>query len=483
MTALVYQQVIKACDDLAVIVKNSLFEQGVLKRSMSEKQFVQLGISVKVLVIESLLAHSVQAYSPVSIAKRSGFYSGNNPESVGLTFRMHVEKVYPTLCLLGFLRQHKKGFYDRALRRGKRELFTATEKLLKFCLPPELPQNRFAQQLSWSNELLVQPETIPKREPIHISHKDPETGERKVFSVVEDVKTHEMFQRLETVNRRLESVWVDLDLPNEDWERLRNGWIDSRGDHHTLKLHKRRLHRIFHDEQFLTGGRFYGGWWQEIPSIFRRNIIIDGKETVECDFSNMNPSLLYAKLGLPIPSDAYSPIAGERHREVVKRAFNAMLNAGSSMSQPPKDLELASLGLSWSELVEKIIAFHKPLADAKFFFSGAGMWLMREDSQLAELVMLKFSEMGYACLPVHDSFIVHHGLEGELLDSMTQAFCRRYGVEPRIKIVKKKAESVEDDHQLLPLDVDEILKALDTPQDHRLEAFRSLRQRPAATLH
>ena len=90
MTALVYQHVIKACDDLAVVVKTSLFEQGVLKRSMSEKQFVQLSISVKVLVIEILLAHSVQAYSPVSIAKRSGFYSGNNPESVGLTFRMHA---------------------------------------------------------------------------------------------------------------------------------------------------------------------------------------------------------------------------------------------------------------------------------------------------------------------------------------------------------------------------------------------------------
>ncbi len=30
--------------------------------------------------------------------------------------------------------------------------------------------------------------------------------------------------------------------------------------------------------------------------------------------------------------------------------------------------------------------------------------------------------MGYAILPMHDSFIIHHGLEQELKDTMNKAF-------------------------------------------------------------
>lgn len=472
MSSFIYEHVIKACDDLTVIVKNSLLKQGVLKRAMSDKQIDQLNVSVRVLVLESLLAHAVQPFSSVSIAKRVNFYNDDNPESVGLSFRMHVEKVYPTLCLLGYLRRHKKGYYDRALKRGKRELFTLTDKLIEFCLPRDLPRDELAKQLSWSHELLVQNDTIPQRHPVQISQKDPKTKERRVVSVIRNANTFEMFERLKTINNRLEKTWIDLDLSDSQWKTIRNGWIDSRGDHQSLKLHKRRLYRIFHDEQLRTGGRFYGGWWQEIPSQFRRSIVMDGKATVECDFSNMNPSLLYARVGLPCPPDAYAPIAGDQHRKLFKKAFNAMLNAPPEMDQPPRDLNLSSLNMSWREVVERVKTFHEPIAH--FFFKSAGMWLMREDSELAESVMLKFDEMGYACLPVHDSFILHHGLEEDLLHTMTSVFCRRYGIEPAIKIRRRIAQAADDNHDLLPLNVDEILEKLDTPQDHRLEAFRAL---------
>ena len=108
---------------------------------------------------------------------------------------------------------------------------------------------------------------------------------------------------------------------------------------------------------------------------------------------------------------------------------------------------------------------------------------MREDSELAESVMLKFDEMGYACLPVHDSFIVHHGLEEDLLDAMTSAFCIRYGIEPAIKVSRKTAQAADDNREFLRLDVDEILEALDTPQDHRLQAFRTLSTRSKSVVH
>jgi hypothetical protein len=47
------------------------------------------------------------------------------------------------------------------------------------------------------------------------------------------------------------------------------------------------------------GGRFYQPWWQNSPSAYRKHILIDGEFTVECDFTAMSLSQLYAKEGIP----------------------------------------------------------------------------------------------------------------------------------------------------------------------------------------
>ena len=242
-----------------------------------------------------------------------------------------------------------------------------------------------------------------------------------------------------------------------------------------MNLTKRRLYRIYHDDNLMTGGRFYGGWWQEIPDKYRKNIVIDGKRTIECDFSGLHPSILYAKEGLPIPDDAYSPVAGEHNRKTVKHCFNAMLNASSDMSQPPRGVNIKPTGYSWEDLKARIIELHQPIAH--HFFKGAGMWLMREDSELAEQVMLHFIQMGYPCLPVHDSFIVHHGLATELEDQMKAVFTERYGVAPKIKLIEAD-RSMPKGESLTPVsnEIDDVLRAMDAPHEHRLELHYRLRQ-------
>ena len=42
--------------------------------------------------------------------------------------------------------------------------------------------------------------------------------------------------------------------------------------------------------------------------------------------------------------------------------------------------------------------------------------------------------MGYAILPMHDSFIIHHGLEQELKDCMNSAFRDRFGVDIQVDL-------------------------------------------------
>ena len=58
------------------------------------------------------------------------------------------------------------------------------------------------------------------------------------------------------------------------------------------------------------------------------------------------------------------------------------------------------------DLEEVIAAFkkhHKPIA--KYLFTGRGLWLMYQDSKIAELVLREMYAHRVPVLPVHDSFI------------------------------------------------------------------------------
>jgi hypothetical protein len=65
-----------------------------------------------------------------------------------------------------------------------------------------------------------------------------------------------------------------------------------------------RLYRIFNRDDFRLGGRFYGPWWQNIEKAKRRGILIAGSQTVERDYRQLHPRLLYAMAGRVLDGDA-----------------------------------------------------------------------------------------------------------------------------------------------------------------------------------
>ena len=71
--------------------------------------------------------------------------------------------------------------------------------------------------------------------------------------------------------------------------------------------------------------------------------------------------------------DAYSRVAGEEHRDVVKKAFNAMFQHGRILNTKPNDIDdidLDAIDMSWKELKEAILKTHKPIKD--YFFKDIG---------------------------------------------------------------------------------------------------------------
>jgi len=163
--------------------------------------------------------------------------------------------------------------------------------------------------------------------------------------------------------------------------------------------------------------------------------------------------------------DAYSRVAGEEHRDVVKEAFNAMFQASTTLDRKPddiNDIELDAIRMSWKELKEEILKAHKPIKD--YFFKGVGNRLQFEDSCIAESIMLHFANMDAPALPIHDSFIMHHGFGtyGELEEVMRRAFYERFNKDIKVKgdmVVQHKSNIPIDKDGFVSLEIDDIINA------------------------
>ena len=140
-------------------------------------------------------------------------------------------------------------------------------------------------------------------------------------------------RNLERINDFISGHMINLDLTDDQelalLRRLRgrdDGYID---------FTKTRLVRIFNNGSFEEGGRFYGGWWQQIPGDYRTFMTINGKRTVQLDYSGMHFSIMYAQLGMDTPME--DPYALEGYdaglRGHIKKAFNIIINCANVLRQ------------------------------------------------------------------------------------------------------------------------------------------------------
>lgn len=129
-------------------------------------------------------------------------------------------------------------------------------------------------------------------------------------------------------------------------------------------------------------------------------------------------------------------------------------------------------GRNWTDFKRFIVDSYPECAD--HFGKGAGLRLQRLDSDLAEAVMLRFADMGYACLPVHDSFIVHHDMLDVLEDTMKAVFKDMFGVENKVEFDMGEGENVEPSEDPIAPDIAGLLEP--DGYEGRLQAFRASRE-------
>ena len=416
-----------------------------------------------------------------SIRKGQYYYSADRPDKM-LTYSIHIDRAFKGLVEMGYLEITKLGYFDRKGRNDG----TPTSRLTRYIASDSL-LNLFNIEDLKALPAIIPSYPDPELIRVRIKEKD-KNGviRKKSVSVTVTPVVRQMQKNLNLINEALSKHWYDLEIPDDELGLLQKRLANDLENERTLRMDQRSLYRVFNDPTLTTGGRFYGGWWQNIPREYRHHLAVNGKKMIELDYSNQHPSILYSQEGVVRPSDCYSNIIKPTHlpngvnqtelRDTIKAAFNAMLNSPKPLRQAPAGIKPSKFGLKWADLSNAISTFHEPIAH--HFYTGVGLKLQRLDSDIAERILVHFAKQGVAILPLHDSFLMHEGYETWLEPIMKSAFKEVVGAPAIIDSKKaRKSFKMSDNSfdETASDNLEELLAELDVGYENRLKAFRALK--------
>jgi len=417
-------------NELLLIVTTSINNQRNPKGQSKEQLLVVK--QQEELIIKQLLSALYQSYfvipigtSQVSIPLSSGQYTNS-----GYSYRI-VKRVYDVLSSLGWI-----NIVRGSEAKGKVTRISAKDPLV----------SRFDEYgLKWLPQEPKSPELL-----VQLRHyKNPEgktkkaKGKKIELPLPETDEVNQLRSSLYAYNQFLIQQCVALDLNDDQLNDVGKAmqkkandepWKNEEDDQYvsTLDFHRLQLRRIFSRGSMELGGRFYGGWWQSIPSLYRPHITINEYKTVEIDYSSMSLRILYSQRGIDVsPNEDLYDIGldnwlggDDPRRKPIKTYINAVLNDESGNYRLAK-VKQELVGISHYQLHDLVLKRHKGIAD--LLSSGVGLQTQYIDSQIAELVMQRMMEEEVLVLPIHDSFIVRKGYQADLADCMQEAFTKLTG--------------------------------------------------------
>lgn len=407
----------------------------------ASESYRQLRNHLRIVLLDAYISHHEAPSQWVGYARNDKKFDGLKSRYNRLRLsRQFLTQAIDLLTKQGYL----ENWIPAKGKRGMQSRFRPTAKLVE-CMVV-IPVQAITINNSVRESIVLMGEKDPKTKLApKIKYRDDDHGD----------KPKQWRENLETINKHLASAKLGVSLDAATIERER------------IDFTRNQLHRVFNNNDWSQGGRFYGAWWIKLhnraPHHYRRSITIDGEPTVEVDYSQIHPTMLYVQaglrvverkgvrvalpgLGLAVPTDSYTVPGLER--EDAKTVFNTMLNVrspqgiyqavknaakddaikaikqdarsqGKKFENFDKD-EIARLihqqQVTYTACINPIRAAHKAIAGA--FGSGIGLVLQGRDAAMAEAVMLQLVQREVTVLPVHDSFIVKAECEGLLISIM-----------------------------------------------------------------
>lgn len=247
-------------------------------------------------------------------------------------------------------------------------------------------------------------------------------SDAKLVDYVDTEQTNAWRRQMEAINRYLRGAHLSLE--------------DVTG----VDVLNRQLRRVFNNGSFEQGGRLYGGFWQPMSKEERfRYLRIDGKPAVELDYGQMAGSILYGRCGSELPEgDLYAVPGFDYPRKGLKRVFNALLYAASPLRTWPKDtIDMfrdpeTGEAPKWKEVRSAVLDRHDVIAP--FMETGAGLELMRTESDILLGVLERLMAQGVTALPIHDAILVAEGCEGQARAAMEASFLEHTGNRAKVTI-------------------------------------------------
>ena len=219
-----------------------------------------------------------------------------------------------------------------------------------------------------------------------------------------------------------------------------NRWLmaaDLRFDHFGIEppltpfdIRARRLRRIFTQGRFDSGGRLFGGFWQELRKAERRRgLRIEGERAVELDYGQAGARILYSMAGhTPPEGDLYGFPGYFQQRAGIKRVMSAMTFATSPLDRFPRETKrLFRKSDKIGEVVAEIERQHPVIKE--HFHRGLGHDAQFIESQVLIEVIKTLKSDGIVALPIHDAIMVPASRVDRSREVMLDVFQRLSGVE------------------------------------------------------
>jgi hypothetical protein len=217
-----------------------------------------------------------------------------------------------------------------------------------------------------------------------------------------------------------------------------------------VNTHRRHFSRIF-TGRMDAGGRYYRGFWQELPKALRAKLLIDGGTVGEYDYTACH--LRLAHFAMRAAGDLDGGTGGDKYtldgfgpewRPQIKRAVQILLNArtmrgavAAIAGDLPGDTWEVKIEVAWA-LANGIKRRHAAIEP--LWHSGCGLGLQYVDSELTRLSVTELLSRCILPLPIHDSMVVRSEHLGDLVEVMDRRFeidGRRLAVQ-RFKSLRRR---------------------------------------------
>ncbi|MCS5549961.1 MAG: hypothetical protein NZ811_00395 [Gammaproteobacteria bacterium] len=414
-----YPQVLSLVDSLLDEVIAHIKHRDNPKRIHTDKY--RDSLSLALLNLYSFYQVNPKRY--IAYSRNPGGFQRTRYKRHNIGYDVFIKKVINSLDELGYIESHL-GFHDKDFGIGMNSRMKANLSLIELFdehkLAPVMVQREAVEEVIILKSVSILKDN--KKDKYVVDYEDTE-------------QTNKMRENLQTINALLDSRWIDLNVSDEVYEKIAEE-TEKKKNRSDIDFTRKKLKRVFNNKSFEDGGRFYHSWWLDIPKRFRKNITIDGKRTVEVDYSSIHFRILYAEQGIDIrDKDPYIIEGYEDRRRLIKIALNIILNAETKKS---------SINAIHSKLKvskDTAIDIYKRLEEEhpkikQYFGSGRGVKLQYIDSKIAEQVMLNLARDNIVCLPVHDSFIVRLSHQIDLHEEMDKAFKEIAGVDAKREMKK-----------------------------------------------